>query len=66
VEQGYPLLRAEGARLASQGVAFQDLTDLFATIQQPLYVDDCCHVSAKGSDMMGEAIGRALVARLVP
>jgi hypothetical protein len=66
VEQGYPQLQAEGSRLASQGVAFHDLTSLFATIQEPLYVDDCCHVNATGSTIMGEAIGKALGARLRP
>jgi hypothetical protein len=66
IERGYSFLRAEGVRLAAQGIDFHDLTGVFAEIQEPLYVDDCCHVSAKGSAIMGEAIGKALVARLRP
>jgi hypothetical protein len=62
VEQGYPLLRAEGARLSALGVQFEDLSPLFVRITEPLYIDDCCHVNAKGNALMGEAIGKAIVA----
>jgi hypothetical protein len=62
VEAGYPVLRAEGARLAEQGVDFHDLTALYAGIAEPLYVDDCCHVNGKGNALMGEAVGKAVVA----
>ena len=60
VERGYPLLQAEGARLAAQGVPFHDLTGVFADRQEPLYIDECCHVSAQGSALMGQAIGRTI------
>lgn len=60
IEQGYPLLQGEGARLAAMGVAFHDLSRLFAGMAEPLYVDNCCHVNAKGSAIMGQAIGRTI------
>jgi hypothetical protein len=62
VELGYPLLQAEGAHLAQEGVDFHDLTGIFSARSEPLYVDECCHVNATGSAILGEAIGRALVA----
>jgi hypothetical protein len=62
VESGYPLLQVEGARLAGLGVDFHDLTQLYAGVSEPLYIDDCCHVNAKGNAMMGEAVGKVIVA----
>jgi hypothetical protein len=56
------VLRAEGARLGERGVDFHDLTDLYAGIAESLYVDDCCHVNGKGNALMGEAVGKAIVA----
>lgn len=62
VEQGYPLLRQAGARLRAQGAHFEDLTQLFARVNEPLYVDDCCHVSPAGSAALGRAMGHAVAA----
>lgn len=62
VEAGYPLLRAEGARLRGLGVDFHDLSQIYAGVAEPLYIDDCCHVNAKGNALMGEAVGKAIVA----
>jgi hypothetical protein len=62
VEVGYPMLRAQGLRLTGLGVDFHDLTQLYAGVSEPIYVDDCCHVNLKGNALMGEAVGRAVVA----
>jgi hypothetical protein len=62
VEQGYPVLQVEGARLTALGVDFHDLSSLFAAVKEPLYIDDCCHVNAKGNALMGESIGKTIVA----
>jgi len=62
VESGYPLLQAEGARLAGLGVDFHDLSRLYAAVPRPLYIDDCCHVSREGNAIMGEAVGRVIAA----
>jgi hypothetical protein len=66
VERGYPLLKAEGARLRAQGVDFHDLSGLYAGMAEPLYIDDCCHVSPKGNALMGEAVGNVMVAGWKP
>jgi hypothetical protein len=62
VENGYPLLQSEGRHLAAEGVPFHDLSRIFAGVQEPLYRDDCCHLSEKGSVALGAEIGRVLSA----
>ena len=62
--QGYPVLRAAGARLAARGVEFHDLTDLFAEERRTLYLDDCCHLNPLGNDLMAQAIADAILADL--
>jgi len=63
-EEGYPALRAAGARLAAQGVAFHDLTDLFAEERRTVYLDDCCHLNPLGNDLVAEAMAEAILADL--
>lgn len=57
VTLGYPLLQAKGAELTAHGVAFTDLTQVFASHPEPLYKDDCCHVNETGDQILAEAIG---------
>jgi len=61
VIRGYPLLREEGEQLRSEGVAFFDLTGVFAEHPEGLYVDTCCHFSQEGDIIVAEAIARALL-----
>jgi hypothetical protein len=60
VVQGYAGLRREGARLAASGLAFHDLTGLFAGVEETLYVDACCHVNRSGSRLVARAIAGAV------
>jgi hypothetical protein len=62
VEDGYPALRAAGARLAARGVAFHDLTALFADERRTVYLDDCCHFNGLGNDLVAAAIAEAILA----
>jgi hypothetical protein len=64
IEQGYPLLQAEGRDLARQGVPFSDLVPLFAGVTEPRYSDECCHVNQAGNDALGRRIGADLAADL--
>jgi hypothetical protein len=61
VRRGYPFLRAAGAELRAQGVAFHDLTQVFAGVSEPLYVDDCCHVATEGTAIVADAIAQAIL-----
>ena len=43
-------------RLASAGVHFADLTQLFAGVDAPVYKDSCCHLNLDGNRRLAEAI----------
>jgi len=62
VAAGYPRLRERGARLRAQGVAFTDLTGIFAGRREALYVDDCCHVGPAGYALIADAVADGLLA----
>ena len=51
-----PLLRARSSRLKDAGVAFTDLTGVFADHPEPIYNDFCCHVELAGDLIMAKAI----------
>ena len=61
VERGYPLLTEAGKGLAASGVRFHDLTRIFATREEPLYFDGCCHVNMRGSQIMASEIAARIV-----
>jgi hypothetical protein len=56
VETAYPLLQKAGRALAADGLRFTDLTGVFAGHSEPLYVDACCHVSARGKEIVADAV----------
>lgn len=60
VEQAYPLLVAAGEELRREGVAFHDLTMVFAETTETLYRDACCHVNYQGNRAITRAIARAI------
>jgi hypothetical protein len=60
VERGYPLLRAKGDELRRRGVAFADLTEVFAELPEPIYVDNCCHVGPHGNELLADAMAAAI------
>jgi hypothetical protein len=64
VQAGYPMLQEAGRDLTAQGVAFTDMTRVFAGISEPLYIDDCCHFNPKGSRILGHAMGRSIAATM--
>jgi hypothetical protein len=53
---GYRLLRGEAPRLREAGVRFDDLTGLYAAVPEPIYKDVCCHVNARGNQLLADAI----------
>ncbi len=52
----FPLMQAQAPRLAEAGVAFTDLTGVFADHPEPIYKDVCCHVELVGDLIMAKAI----------
>jgi hypothetical protein len=63
-ERGYPHLRRASERLTDSGVVFHDLTTLFAGNSEELYQDNCCHLTARGNELLAEEVGRIVVEAL--
>jgi lysophospholipase L1-like esterase len=61
IEEGYPLLREGGRRLAKQGVRFHDLSMAFAKSKEPFYFDNCCHFNRAGNEVLARAVARAVL-----
>jgi hypothetical protein len=62
VETAYPRLRESGRALSAAGVRFGDLTAVFADHPEPLYIDACCHVHARGNLVVADKIFEAISA----
>ncbi len=62
VRRSYPVLRRTGQQLRERGVNFVDLTGVYATVREPLYVDNCCHVNPEGRRLVITAIAKAVAA----
>jgi hypothetical protein len=61
VEEGYPLLARAGLGLAAGGVKFYDARRVFAGIHEPLYIDQCCHFSPQGNQVLGAWMATKIV-----
>ncbi len=66
IETGYPLLIAAGAELRRAGVPFHDLSPIFENVEEPLYIDNCCHVSEDGNRLLADAVADAVRDGLAP
>ena len=60
-KQGYPFLKAEAGALRAAGIAFYDLTDLFAEETATIYTDDCCHLNVRGNRLLAERLADILI-----
>ncbi len=56
----YPLLIEHGRRLVERGVQFKDLTQLFAEIEEPVYIDRCCHLNTVGKRHLIRAVAATI------
>lgn len=59
---GYAALRPAGEELLGAGVAYADLTGVFAEQESALYIDDCCHFNELGNQLLARAIGEFVLA----
>lgn len=64
VRRGYPLLSQAGEDLRRSGVEFVDLRRVFSTVDEPLYIDTCCHVGIEGNRLLAIAIARTIRERV--
>ena len=58
--RGYPQLRAISRDLSSQGINYFDLTGIFVDHPETLYRDKCCHLNARGNELLAAAMVRRL------
>jgi hypothetical protein len=61
VEFGYAEFEMEISKLRRSGVHAHSLANLFRDVSETIYVDNCCHVNAKGNLLIAEAIGNAIL-----
>lgn len=61
VRAGYPHLQEAGQQLVAEGIAFHDLSGVFADHADTLYWDICCHFNTTGNEILADAIGEALL-----
>ena len=57
---GYPHLIRAGRELLARGVAFTDLTTIFAEREELLYSDSCCHLNFLGNTLLQRTIAHHL------
>ena len=60
IARGYPRLRAFSGDLPRQGVNYFDLTGIFAGHPETLYRDPCCHLNARGNELLAAAMVRRM------
>lgn len=63
VQRGYPELRRRGQELRALGVAFCDLSRVFADEPETLYYD-ACHFHVRGHEILAAAVGAAFLDHL--
>jgi hypothetical protein len=68
VEKGYPVLLQTVASGVWQknGVRFIDATGIFDREPSPVYMDDCCHYTRRGNEMLADYIAAAIQSRSLP
>jgi len=64
IEIGYPYLQAMGESLRSAGIWFEDLTSVFAGMDQELYNDNCCHLNNDGNLILARKIAAVVAANM--
>lgn len=67
VEQGYPALAAaaESAQL-SKAITFLDGRHIFDREPAPVYMDDCCHYTLRGNQLLADFIATGIAASRGP
>ncbi len=61
MEQGYPALERviASGELATAGVTVVDGVHLFDAERAPVYIDNCCHYTRRGYEILADAIAAA-------
>ena len=63
VERGYPaLLEAAKTAQLSKAMTFLDATHIFDSESSPVYMDDCCHYTLRGNQLLADFIAKGVLA----
>jgi len=54
IRRAYAQMRDAGSELREEGVAFFDLTGIFAGNTEDIYIDDCCHFDERGNEILAQ------------
>jgi hypothetical protein len=65
-EKGYPVLVAQAKSGALKTVNFFNAVDVFDREPSAMYIDDCCHYTLKGNQLLGRAIAQHILASKGP
>ena len=60
-EKGYPVLVRESTAGALKTVNFFNAVDIFDHERSAVYMDDCCHDTLRGNQLLAEAIARQIL-----
>lgn len=60
IVSGYAELLRVAPELEGAGVNFHSLVNIFENVSETVYIDDCCHVNARGNQLLSTAIGTAI------
>jgi hypothetical protein len=67
VERGYPaLLEAAKTAQLSNAMTFLDATHIFDTEPSAVYMDDCCHYTLRGNQLLADFIAKGVLASRGP
>lgn len=61
VEKGYPALMEAQSRLLKAGVRFFDATPVFDRQAEPVYMDNCCHYTLLGNQVLADFIATSIL-----
>jgi len=61
VEHGYPRLVAAGASLLNRRIRFVDATGVFNRTPAPVYMDNCCHYTLAGNQVLADFMAAAIL-----
>jgi len=59
----YRLLQEMIAELQKDGIAAYDLTAIYESVRETIYIDSCCHVNERGNRIIAENIAAAIIRR---
>lgn len=66
VRDGYALLQERGRRMRADGIRFVDLTRVFADTRESAYGDECCHLTARGNQVLADRLAGEIARALFP